>query len=493
VSILLLAQALGLTPGVSHEDRIYGRQKLAEAIALQTNIALKRDDAFFMESMFKQIIKETPEVLSLALRKQDGTLILQTPSHEKLWTLASNEKSTVTQIRVPVASQIRNKTNLEIAFEQLKNEDITLYGLPRVAWLMIFICVGGFFAYFVYLKRVLRHLDPSSVIPARVRNALNTMAEGVLILDRRGLVVLANDTLLEKLGADEKKILGRKADDLGMKLEHQEQVSRPPWTQAQNTGEKQKNVRMRMDMSEKHKLLFKVNSVPIIDDSGKNQGTINSFDDITELEEKNGMLNKMLKNLMEKQRDIEEKNKELHFMATRDPLTSCYNRRYLFDALNQHFAQQGQTRQDFCVIMLDIDKFKRINDTYGHGVGDVVIKGVCDAVRKNVRSDDIVARFGGEEFCVMLTDIPPDRAMTIAEKCRQTIEATPIDNVAVTSSFGVASLTFGAKTPNDLVLQADQALYHSKRTGRNRCTLWTPAIGAQSADAENEALLARSG
>lgn len=492
VSILLLAQALGLTPGVRHEDRIFARQKLAEAIALQTSIAVKHDDRLFLESMFKQIVHDTPEVLSIALRRPDGSISYQSEGqHDKLWTLTHNQGSTATQIQVPINIDNYAKTTLEIAFEEIGKQQERLYGLPRTVWLILFICISGFIAYFIYLKRVLRHLDPSSVIPARVRNALNTMAEGVLILDKRSHVVLANDALLDKLRSSERKLVGRKADELGWRLEREETPVRYPWTIAQNSGERQKNVRMRMDYSDNNKMLFKVNSVPIIDDHGKNQGTINSFDDITELEEKNGMLNKMLKNLMEKQRDIEQKNKELHFMATRDPLTSCYNRRYLFDTLSKYFTTKNRT--DFCVIMLDIDKFKRINDTYGHGVGDVVIKGVCDAVRKNIRNDDIIARFGGEEFCVILTDISPEHALVVAENCRKSVESASMEGVSITSSFGVAALTFGAKTPNELVLQADQALYHSKRNGRNRSTLWSPTVATQNEQTEGETLLARSG
>ncbi len=489
LSILLIAQALGLAPGIRDENKVYARQKLAETVALQTTIALKRDERLFLEQIFEQIVADTPSILSLALRKPDASISYQTSAHPKLWDLGPQESSTATRIKLPVTVGGIKQGNIEISFTDLGKEHEKLFGLPRLVWLVIFICISGFTAFFIYLKRVLRHLDPSSVVPARVRNALNTMAEGVLVLDKRGQIVLANDALVLKLATTENKLIGRKASEIGLINEHSNDPEKLPWLMAQAYGEKQVKMRMRLEFSEKRKLLFSVNSVPIVDERGKNQGTINSFDDITEIEEKNALVAKMLKNLVEKQSDIERKNKELHHLATRDALTSCFNRRYLFDALAEHFERKDATQQEFCVIMLDIDHFKRINDTYGHGVGDSVIKGVCDIVRNKVRKDDIVARFGGEEFCVLLSEITPERALEIAEACRLAVEQATIDGVTLTSSFGVTSLSYGASTPNELILQADQALYHSKNNGRNLCTMWTRSISLNS---ENSELNART-
>ncbi|SMF53843.1 PAS domain S-box-containing protein/diguanylate cyclase (GGDEF) domain-containing protein [Alteromonadaceae bacterium Bs31] len=487
LSILLVAQALGLAPGIRDDNRVYARQKLAETIALQATIALKRDDRFFLEQMFQQIVEETPSILSLALRRPDASIGYQTSAHNKLWTLSPKEASTATRIRLPVSVGGTRQGTIEISFTDLGKDQDKLLGLPRIVWLVIFICISGFGAFFIYLKRVLRHLDPSSVVPARVRNALNTMAEGVLVLDKRGQIVLANDSLLLNLATTEHKLIGRKASEIGLINEHSNDPEKLPWKLAQAYGEKQVKMRMRLEFSQKKKILFSVNSVPILDERGKNQGTINSFDDITEIEDKNALVAKMLKNLVEKQSAIERKNKELHHLATRDALTNCFNRRYLFDALEAHFQRKDATQQEFCVIMLDIDHFKRINDTYGHGVGDTVIKGVCDVIKNKVRQDDIVARFGGEEFCVLLSEITPVRALEVAEACRKNIESAPIEGITVTTSFGVSSLIYGAHTPNELILQADQALYHAKNLGRNRCIMWSRSIALSSENKDSKA------
>jgi len=487
VSILIVAQAIGLAPGIKDNDRIYAREKLAETIALQTTIALKRDDRLFLESMFQQVVNNTPEIKSLALRRNDASIAYQTESHEKLWSPLKKGKSTATQIQLPINTEGMQRGMLEIQFDQLDSDEEKIFGRSKTFWLIVFVCGGGFIAFYIYLKRVLRHLDPSNVVPARVRNALNTMAEGVLVLDKRGHIVLANEALVSKLNTQEDKLIGVRADDIGLINEHSNTPEHFPWNRAQSTNHKQMKTRMRLEFGDNRRISFSVNSVPILDERGRSQGTINSFDDVTEIEEKNALVAKMLKNLVEKQNDIEQKNKELHHLATRDALTDCYNRRYLFDALNDVFSRQEGAQSEFGVIMLDIDKFKRINDTYGHGFGDDVIKAVANVIKKQTRKDDIVARFGGEEFCVLLSEITPERAFQVAEKCRKTIEASPVDGIIVTASFGVTSLSYGANSPNELIIQADQALYYSKEHGRNQCTTWTRnlALKAQAAEIES--------
>ncbi|TVZ40656.1 PAS domain S-box-containing protein/diguanylate cyclase (GGDEF)-like protein [Alteromonadaceae bacterium 2753L.S.0a.02] len=478
ISILLVAQAIGLTPGINSNERLYARQKLAETIALQATIALKRNDRFFLPTMFNQIVEQTPSIRSLALRRSDTTVAYQTALHAKLWTLSSGSSSTPEEFRIPIVLDGVNQANLEITFTPLGSDNNELLGIPRFIWFIIFICTSGFLTFSIYLRRTLKHLDPSSVVPARVRNALNTMAEGVLILDKRTQVILANDAFVSRFERPETKLIGRNASKLGLSLENNS--LHLPWELAQRSGQKQVKVRMRASLKGES-AIFNVNSVPILDEKNRFQGTINSFDDITEIEAKTSMLQDMLTNLVDKQKYIEIKNQELHHLATRDPLTDCYNRRSLFERLEQHFKSKNTLHQEFCVIMLDIDHFKRINDTFGHNVGDVVIKGVCHLVWQQLGKHDMIARFGGEEFCVLLPECTTQRAQHLAEKCRSMIAGNPIDNIEVTASFGISTLAFGAQTPNEIILQADQALYASKNAGRNRCTLWSQALVKEDA------------
>ena len=170
-----------------------------------------------------------------------------------------------------------------------------------------------------------------------------------------------------------------------------------------------------------------------------------------------------------------KQNKQLNYLASRDSLTNCYNRRSLFEFMKEYLASTKLDDQ-YCIIMVDIDHFKKVNDTYGHNTGDSVIRGFASVLQSIVTQDDIVARFGGEEFCIVLHQASYQKAMFVAESIRNKIENSVFDNVTVTSSFGITSLQFGAQTPRELIEHADLALYKSKSLGRNRVTLWNKSF-----------------
>jgi len=166
-----------------------------------------------------------------------------------------------------------------------------------------------------------------------------------------------------------------------------------------------------------------------------------------------------------------KRNRELDYLAAHDPLTNCYNRRVLFEHMNQDLSSAKQLKQ-YCIIMVDIDHFKQVNDTFGHSAGDSVLRGVASIFQGCVRKNDIVARFGGEEFCIILHQVSKNQALSIAEVMRQKVENSCIDDISVTCSFGVTSIEFNAQKTEELIEQADLALYKSKSLGRNQVTLW---------------------
>lgn len=166
-----------------------------------------------------------------------------------------------------------------------------------------------------------------------------------------------------------------------------------------------------------------------------------------------------------------KRNRELDDLAARDPLTNSYNRRILFECMDEDFSQIEQL-DEYCIIMVDIDHFKVVNDTHGHNAGDSVLRGVADILQACVRQHDVVSRFGGEEFCIVLRRVSLDQAMRIAETMRHKVESHRFDYIAVTCSLGVSSIEFNAQSPAELIDQADNALYKSKSFGRNQVTLW---------------------
>lgn len=172
---------------------------------------------------------------------------------------------------------------------------------------------------------------------------------------------------------------------------------------------------------------------------------------------------------------FKKRNKELDYLVARDPLTNCYNRRILLEHMNQIFSNLNQLEQH-CMIMVDIDHFKEVNDTFGHSAGDSVLCSIANILQGCIGKSDIVARFGGEEFCIVLYRVSENKAINVAEAMRKKIEKSRVDKIKVTSSFGVTSIKFNAKSPTEFINQADKALYQSKYSGRNQVTLWDPTL-----------------
>ena len=167
-----------------------------------------------------------------------------------------------------------------------------------------------------------------------------------------------------------------------------------------------------------------------------------------------------------------KRNKELDYLAARDPLTHCYNRRALFEHMYRDL-EKSDSLDEYCIIMVDIDHFKEVNDTYGHNAGDSVICGVAEILQTCISDNDIVSRFGGEEFCVYLHRETEEQAIEIAENMRRQVEESRFGDISITCCFGVSSIKFNAKSYLELINQADIALYQSKLLGRNKVTLWS--------------------
>ena len=157
-----------------------------------------------------------------------------------------------------------------------------------------------------------------------------------------------------------------------------------------------------------------------------------------------------------------------------DALTGIPNRRQLYQRLEQEWTRSLRFGDDLSVLMIDLDHFKRINDTHGHGAGDTILRAVALVLKRNVRKVDTVARFGGEEFCVVLPRVSQPEAMEIAEKLRRSVSQAPLElapgssPIFCTISVGIASLGTEGCDGAALIEQADRALYEAKRGGRNQ-------------------------
>ncbi len=164
---------------------------------------------------------------------------------------------------------------------------------------------------------------------------------------------------------------------------------------------------------------------------------------------------------------LEDKNKKYEVMASTDPLTGLYNRYRFSEFYQSSYVAMQQRHNDLSLVLLDIDFFKRINDTYGHNIGDQVLIQVTHVLLRTLRNIDIVCRWGGEEFIVLLPAASLASASIIAEKLRISIETLEIDMVgSVTASFGVSQVLKGDEM-RDAIDRADKALYLAKNSGRN--------------------------
>lgn len=164
---------------------------------------------------------------------------------------------------------------------------------------------------------------------------------------------------------------------------------------------------------------------------------------------------------------LKNKNKEYETMASTDPLTGLYNRFKFSELYLSEYTAMIQRNNDMSIILLDIDFFKSVNDTYGHNIGDQVLIQVSHALLKTLRSIDIVCRWGGEEFVVLLPTASLQNAADLAEKLRVYIEELEIDVVGkLTASFGVSQVREDDEM-QDVIARADKALYSAKNSGKN--------------------------
>lgn len=181
------------------------------------------------------------------------------------------------------------------------------------------------------------------------------------------------------------------------------------------------------------------------------------------VEKRTAALNEINKQLNKKIQEVEQ-------LATTDLLTSLSNRRGFEEKLKSESARAKRFREPLSLIVFDLDKFKPVNDVYGHSSGDKVLYKVAEVLRSHIREIDIPVRWGGDEFLILLTNTTLQHAVTLAEKLRVLIAKQPdIKKFSVTASFGVAQLDYD-EDPMRLTIRADKALYQSKQAGRNCVT-----------------------
>jgi len=172
------------------------------------------------------------------------------------------------------------------------------------------------------------------------------------------------------------------------------------------------------------------------------------------------------------QLDLVTAREELLHMASIDPLTNCFNRRHFMNAADMELSRRKRHSHSVVVAMLDVDKFKMINDTYGHDVGDLVLQEIVESCKDTVRYEDTVGRMGGEEFAILLPEAEANGAYTVLERVRENIAALEFEHrghpFSVTVSIGLSEVDYSDIAIDSALKRADEALYEAKRSGRDQ-------------------------
>lgn len=310
-SILLTADMLGLIPSRT-KAIISERTKLCESLAVYGSIALQKNDTASILKALQVMVERNKDILSAALSNENGTIMKEVGDHGTHWQAAPQKGSTPTHVRVPIYKGSNHWGNIEISFRPINRKGIAGIWENTLVKLIGFFMLVGFTTYKFFLKKTLQHIDPSSATPPRVEAVLDTLTEGIILMDRNERIILANAAFAEKIEQPAPSLLGRKASQLEWtRPKSKEAVKDFPWLESLREEQNVTGVRLDMSTPSGHLRTFMVNGAPILDHLGKCRGVLATFNDVTLVEEQNERLQKMLEAL-EKSRDrVSRQNQEL--------------------------------------------------------------------------------------------------------------------------------------------------------------------------------------
>ncbi|MGZ6317424.1 MAG: diguanylate cyclase [Anaerolineales bacterium] len=300
----------------------------------------------------------------------------------------------------------------------------------------------------------------------RYRSVIEALFEGIILMDANGMIQAANASAERILGLTMEQLTRSTSFEPRWQTLHEDGSplpgeTHPAWVTLQ-TGQPCHEVIMGVHKLDGSLIWLSINSRPLYRPGDTSPyAVVASFVDITER-----------KRAEEELRSLQAQLREA---AIRDPLTGLYNRRYLDETMKRELARAAREENPISIFMGDIDYFKQLNDTYGHQAGDEVLKALGEVLREHARSGDIPCRYGGEEFVVILPDMPLEAARDRAELVRRDFSdlrfAFGDAQLGVTISIGVSVYPDDGTTADELIGAADQALYEAKQTGRNRVCL----------------------
>lgn len=286
-SLMMVAALLGLLPNKS-DAVIEQRGVLAESLAINGSVFITLSDIDRLAVVLKLVVDRNDEILSAALVDSADNVVVEIGPHVEHWQNQPENGVTGAQYAVPLIASSDSWGFLQLRFVPVKRLGLMGYVDDPVVHTTLFLAIFGFIAFFFYLGSMLKQLDPSQAIPGRVRSALDTMAEGLLVLDSKQNIVLANEAFSNIVGMSSDEILGKSIKAFPWDSLGDEPFSNndAPWSRALTEAQAVMNLRVRLSLDDERYVTFMTNCSPVLAREGKAQGVLISFDDVSELEQK---------------------------------------------------------------------------------------------------------------------------------------------------------------------------------------------------------------
>jgi len=308
------------------------------------------------------------------------------------------------------------------------------------------------------------------VLPEYIYSAFDGLPEGILVLDSMGRIRFGNPAFQSFTGVPVDGILDQRGRDLPWQwsdVDLNGEVATPvPWIEAVRSGESRRGQLLGPAAAERS--LFKLRAFPIAMPGSKVRGALCCFEDISSLQKKEVEKETLLKAIRESSNEIRRQNAQLGELLVRDPISGCFNRKVGFDALDRIWLEAVETGGDVACVLVDVDQFGSLNEQFGREVGERVLRDIGTALLKISRSNDVVFRYGGDEFLVLLPQTSLGDATSIAERMRQSVVRLQSSDVSLSVSLGVAARTGEERTPHDLIEQAEHHTRQAKSRGGNQ-------------------------
>ena len=317
----------------------------------------------------------------------------------------------------------------------------------------------------VYAYAIFRH-QLMNLVPIARDRLIENMSDGVLVLDVQGRIVDINPAMENFLEAPPTSFIGRNVSE-ALNI----------WNESTEPLLSGLETRTELNLPGKTDRYLDLRVTPIYDNDQRLNGRLIIFRDVTDRKEVEKDLRHAMDRLQTQLIEIGLLQSQLREQAIRDALTDLFNRRYLDDTLDREIARATRETYPLCIIMMDIDHFKNVNDSHTHEAGDLVLKKLAQTLKEQSRQGDFACRYGGEEFVLVMPNIDLKVAKARAKSLHQKISSMIIPyegtDIKITVSMGISMFPKHGESRGELLRAADSALYESKNAGRNRITVFS--------------------